>query len=176
MSLFLQQEIFTYFLVEDAQALKNKAYLMRDIISKNNFNREFSNITKKMEELEGVAIRIDNPEDDLVLYISDNIRFPNSVINGSNENFIESNLEQTISDLQFNRQIKSAPIEDIKEKVLQWEDQGQSYRGMQFRFTFDDINQSTVIATVALNTSDRRGFLSAFKTALIKFTIIASTD
>tara|TARA_R110001583_G_scaffold157548_1_gene309497 strand:+ start:22055 stop:23515 length:1461 start_codon:yes stop_codon:yes gene_type:complete len=174
LSLFLNHEISTYFKAEDAHALKNRAYLIRDIISKNNFNREFSDITKKMVELEGVAIRIDNPDDDVVLYISDNIRFPDSVINGDNQNFIESNLEQEISELHNNRLLQKPPTNDMEEKILQWEDQGQSYRGMQFRFTFDDIAQSTVIATVALNTSHRRGFLSAFEAALIKFTIIAA--
>ena len=174
LSLFLKHEMSSYFLAEDVHALKNKAYLMRDIISENNFNNEFSSIVKKMEELEGVAIRVGDPGDKIVLYISDNIHFPESVINDENETFNGYDINEVIPDLNYNRHLRGAPRESVQENILDWEDKGNSYRGMQFRFMFDNKKQPTVIATIALNTSNRNGFLTAFKAALIKFTLIAA--
>ena len=174
LSLFLKNEMSNYFFAEDTHELQNKAYIMRDIISENNFNNEFSSIVKKLEELEGVAIRVGDPDDKIVFYASDNIRFPDSVINEESKKFIGYDVDQEMPEEDLTERIKETPVEEIEDKILEWEDKGNTYRGMQFRFIFDENEQSTVIATVAINTSHRKGFLTAFKSALIKFTVIAA--
>ena len=173
-SLFLKNEMYNYFLEEDTHELQNKAYIMRDVISENNFNNQFSSIVKTLEELEGVVIRVRDPIDKVIFYASDNIRFPDSVINEENNKFIGYDVNQEIPEQNPTKRIKDMPLDEIEEKILEWEDKGSTYRGMQFRFIFDDNEQSTVIATVAINTSHRKGFLTAFKSALIKFTVIAA--
>lgn len=173
-SLFLKHEMYTYFLAEDAHELQNKAYIMRDVISENNFNTKFSSIAKTLEDLEGVVIRVRDPDDKVIFYASDNIRFPESVMNEENKKFIGYDVNQEIPEQNLTKRIKDMPFKEIEEKILEWEDKGNTYRGMQFRFIFDDNEQSTVMATVAINTSDRKGFLTAFKSALIKFTVIAA--
>jgi len=180
LSVLLNNEINKYFKLEDAHALNTKAYMMKELISKTNFDRDFASITKKMEELEGVAIRIDNPGDKIVLYVSDNIRFPASVINGTNIETIDTSDEEkkTQNDYHDYRVFKKArPPKNIEQKIesqlLEWEDKGNSYRGMQFRINFEGEDQASVLATLALNITHRDGFLNAFTSALIKLTILA---
>jgi two-component system heavy metal sensor histidine kinase CusS len=133
-----------------------------------------------MEELEGIAIRIDHPGDNIVFYISDNIRFPNSVIDGDDnqvvdiDNESEAESKKEISSYDYRIIKKTHKPENIENALIEWEDNGNSYRGMQFRFKFIGNNHPSVIATIALNVTHRNGFLNAFKSALIKFTIIAA--
>jgi len=178
LSFLLNHEINTYFKLEDAHVLKSKAYMIRNLIHKTNFNNDFAEITKKMEELEGVAIRIDHPGDEIVLYVSDNIRFPDDVINGINirtldiDNESEDKNKVLAYDYRVSKKVHKP--NNSQDALIEWDDKGNSYRGMQFKLKFDESNQSSVIATVALNTTHRKGFLTAFRSALIKFTIIAA--
>ena len=180
LSFLLNNEINMYFKLEDAHVLKNKAYLIKDLIHKTNFNNDFDNITQKMEELEGIAIRIDHPSDNIVFYISDNIRFPNSVIDDEDNQVVdiddesEAESKKEISSYDYRIIKKTHKPENIENALIEWEDKGHLYRGMQFRFNFIGNNYPPVIATIALNVTHRNGFLNAFKSALIKFTIIAA--
>jgi two-component system, OmpR family, heavy metal sensor histidine kinase CusS len=174
LSLFLKNEMSNYFMAEDIHQLKNKAYVIREIISKHNFNEEFAELVKKMEDLEGVAIRVGNPNDKIILYVSDNIRFPDNVINEENNQFIGYDIQQNTPKFNPNKIEKGLRFGEQQEQLLEWEDKHNTYRGMQFHFNFDDQNNSTVFATIAINTSHRQGFLHAFKAALVKFTVITA--
>ena len=173
LSWFIKNEMVGYFLREDNQILRNKAYMMKELISKTHFNKDFSEIVDKMEKLEGVAIKIDNPDDQIVLYISDHLRFPDSVLNGDTQNFIDYDSEKRISTYNYQGVKKSPPPGNIKNELLEWRDKDNFYRGMQFRFTLNDPNHSSVLVTLALNINHHRSFLNHFISVLIKFTLIA---
>jgi len=170
----LQHEIKNYFLKEDTFILNNKAHMMKELISKTNLNKDFSEIAGKMEKLEGVAIKIDNPDDKIVLYISNNIRFPDSILNGNTQDSIDYDLEKPISTYNYQGFRKEPPLENIKNNLLEWQDKDNFYRGMQFRFRLKDSNHSSVLLTLALNINHHRDFLDNFNAVLLKFTVITA--
>jgi len=172
----LKHEIISHFLKEDTFILNNKAHMMKGMISKTHLNKDFSEIAGKMEKLEGVAIKIDNPDDQIVLYISDNIRFPESILNGDAQNFIDYDydLEKPIPIYNYKGVKKEPVLENLKNNLLEWQDKDNFYRGMQFRFTLNDSNHSSVLVTLALNINHHRDFLANFNAVLLKFTVIAA--
>jgi len=173
----LKHEIVGYFLREDTFILNNKAHMMKELISKTHLNKDFSEIAGKMEKLEGIAIKIDNPDDQIVLYISDNIRFPDSILNGNTENFIDYDLEKPKPMYSYRvgaREPQPENIEKLKNNLLEWQDKDNFYRGKQFRFTLKDSNHSSVLVTLALNINHHRDFLANFNAVLLKFTVIAA--
>lgn len=174
LSWFLKNEINGYFIREDNHDLRTKAQIMKRLIAKTHFNNDFSEIVGSMEKLEGVAIKIDNPNDQLVLYTSDHIRFPDQVVNGDTQNFIDYDSEKRLPGYTDKSALKQEPpLENIKNDLLEWQDKNNFYRGMQFRFTLNDPNRSTVVVTLALNINHHHRFLNNFTSILIKFTLIA---
>ena len=173
----LKHEIIGYFLREDTFILNNKAHMMKELVAKTNLNKDFFEIAGKMEKLEGVAIKIDNPDDQIVLYISDNIRFPDSILNGDTQRFIDYDLEKLrpIYNYQVDaRRPQPEKLEDLKNNLLEWQDKDNFYRGIQFRFTLQNSNHSSVLVTLALNINHHRDFLANFNSVLLKFTVIAA--
>ncbi|HEY7864730.1 MAG TPA: heavy metal sensor histidine kinase [Psychromonas sp.] len=170
----LKHEISAYFLREDTFILNNKAHMMKELISRTHLNKDFSEIAGKMEKLEGVAIKIDNPDDQIVLYISENIRFPDRMLNGNAQNLIDYDLEKPLPIYNYQGGKKEPPLENSKNNLLEWRDKDNFYRGMQFRFTLKDSNHSSVLVTLALNINHNRDFLANFNAVLLKFTVIAA--
>ncbi|PKH03368.1 hypothetical protein CXF72_07000 [Psychromonas sp. MB-3u-54] len=175
----LKYEIIGYFLREDTFILNNKAHMMKELIARTHLNKDFSEIAAKMEKLEGVAIKIDNPDDKIVLYISGNIRFPDSILNGDGQNSIDYDFEKLRPIYNFQvggREPQPENRENLKNNLLEWQDKDNFYRGKQFRFTLKDFNDkdSMVLVTLALNINHHRDFLANLNNVLLKFIVIGA--
>ncbi|MFT6926983.1 MAG: two-component system heavy metal sensor histidine kinase CusS [Psychromonas sp.] len=173
----LKNEIVGYFLREDTFILNNKAHMMKELIAKTHLNKDFSEIAGKMEKLEGIAIKIDNPDDKIVLYISDKIRFPDSILNGNTQRFIDSDLDTLRPRYNYQvgaREPQPEDIENLKDNLLEWQDKDNFYRGKQFRFTLKDASHSSVVVTLALNINHHRDFLANLNEVLLKFIVIGA--
>ncbi len=173
LSLCLKNEINGYFIREDNHYLRTKAQMIEKLIAKTHFNHDFSEIIGSMEKLEGVAIKIDNPDDRIVLYTSDHIRFPEQIVNGDTQSFIDYGIEKRLPNYTDQPAFKEEPaLENIKDDLLEWQDENNFYRGMQFRFTLNDPKRSAVVVTLALNINHHQRFLNNFTAILIKFVLI----
>lgn len=173
LSLFLHKEMQQYFVISDTHTLRNKAILIKDIIGKTNFNQEFASIVSRMEQVEGVAIKVDNRHDQIVLYTSDKIHFPADIVNADMTKAINYDTDIIPPDFSFNR-LKAPPkIENLLEQMFEWQDGEDQYRGIRFYFTVQGSEPQSVLITLAMNVSQRYGFLNHFKSVLIKFAVIA---
>lgn len=173
LSLFLHNEMRQYFIVADTHILRNKAILIKDIIGKTNFNQEFASIVSKMEQVEGVAIKVDNRHDQIVLYTSDKIHFPADIVNADMKKAINYDTDIIAPDFSFNRLKPPPQVESLLEQMFEWQDGENQYRGIRFYFTIQGSEPQSVLITLAMNVSQRYGFLNHFKSVLIKFAVIA---
>ncbi|MGX9418972.1 heavy metal sensor histidine kinase [Vibrio sp. RC27] len=173
LSLFLHNEMSNYFIAEDTHTLRTKALRIKDIIGKNNFNKEFSNIISKMESVEGVAIKVDNKDKQIVLYTSDKIHFPEDILNKQLENAVDYNTDSIVPDFRTHQNTPPPPVESLQDELFEWSDGGSLYRGIQFYFSINDPKTHAVLITLAMNIDHRVNFLDHFQSVLIKFATIA---
>lgn len=171
LSWLINKEIEAYFLNEDRFLLNNKIHLIKEIMSKNDFNSELPKILNSLEKHEGLAIKIDNPDDQIVLYLSDQFRFPDTVLLGNATGGTEAYPER--DRLNYNYQLLGRKVPK-KDNVLEWLDEDNLYRGMQYHLTLKNSRHSSVVVTLAININNHRDFLSNFRSVLIKFTVLAA--
>ncbi|MGB5446174.1 MAG: hypothetical protein WBM99_11775, partial [Psychromonas sp.] len=170
LSWVIHHEIEGYFYKEDGVILNNKMHMLQDVIARTGFNNEFPKILHGLEKNEGVAIKIDNPNDKIALYVSDHLRFPNDILFG----------QPVVVDSFIDRRMPSYSYQSVggmqprQESLLEWQDQDNLYRGMQYHLTLPNDNSSSVIVTLAININHHRDFLHNFGTILIKFTVLAA--
>jgi len=179
LSWFINNAIEDYFLKEDRFVLENKIHMIEEVIFRTNFNNDFSEILEKMEKHEGIVIKIKNPKDKIILYISENIRFPTSILTGNGllagnppgngySGYFDSKKDALTTNY---RTFANASSE--QNPLLQWQNKDNLYRGMQFHLTLKSSSPSSILVTLAININHHRNFLLSFKSALIKFTLIA---
>ncbi|WP_372882903.1 heavy metal sensor histidine kinase [Psychromonas sp.] len=169
LSWLIHHEIEGYFYKEDRVILNSKINMLKDVIARTGFNSEFPKILKGLEKNEGVAIKIDNPDDQIALYVSEHIRFPGDILFGA-----EPVIINPVDHKQSSSYQSVAGMLSRQESLLEWQDQDNLYRGMQYHLTLANANHSSVLVTMAININHHREFLHNFGTILIKFTVIAA--
>ena len=170
LSWLINNAMENYFTKEDLFTLKNRIEMIKDVISKSKFADDFTEILGKLESHEGLAIKIDHPDNHIAFYVTDNIRFPDSLLDGNAPHYSDFYNKK--------RKDKKTGLELIirhqPNNLLEWEDKGNQYRGIQSHFTLQNANHSSVVITLALNINHHTRFLNALGDVLVKFTLIAS--
>ena len=169
LSWLINNAIENHLLREDRFLLQNKIGMIKDVIDKTHFKNNFQEILKKLEIHEGLAIKINNPEDQISFYASDNIHFPNSILDGKTPDY--TNRPPAKGDPENPQLMLISKLHD--KNLIEWQDQDNFYRGMQVQFNFKNAKHSLVVLTLALNINHHQRFLKTFREVLVKFTLLA---
>lgn len=168
LSWLINNAIENHFIKEDTHLLRNKISIINDVISRHVFDGEFHEMLQKVEDNEGIAIRIDNPDSNISFYASENIKFPTHLLDEKTLNYRDLDKEVL---MPKNPQL-GLITKETNNNLIEWQSDDNYYRGMQVQLILDNEKHSSAIVTMALNINHHTHFLNAFRAVLIKFTLI----